>query len=96
MANSIAHRLLESERFTDADINHTLNVKRSYTAILNAARVDGHLLISFSDMELCNAIKDLKTRKRMDLIIPQVNSLKSEPKCRFWPRDSCFTCLSHL
>ena len=95
--NSIAYRLLKSGRFTGTNKNHTLNVKRSCTALCNAAGVVGHLMTPFSDLELSNAIKDLKTGKaqRPDNI-PADFLKQSGQKCRFWLRDFFSTCLSHL
>jgi len=62
-ANSIVRRLLESERFTLRNKHHALNVKRSCTALWNAAGVYGHLMTPFCDLELSNVIEDLKTGK---------------------------------
>jgi len=62
-ANSTAHRFAESGRFTATYKNHTLEVKRTFTAHWNASGGDGHLMTPFSDLQLTNAIKDLKTRR---------------------------------
>ena len=72
-------------------------MKRSCTALWNAAGADGYLMTPFSDLELSNAIKDLKTGKAQgpDNIPPEF--LKhSGRKCRSWLRDFISTCLSHI
>ena len=97
MANSIAHRLLESGRFTGTNKNHTLNVKRSCIAFWNAGGVNGHLMTPFSDLELSNVIKDFKTGKAQEPDnIPSEFLKQSGPKCRSWFRGLFSTCLSHL